>query len=362
MPGNNLNLSSWTAYNVSECSAKIAALANTRAPEVKTRELLKELAHKLDVIRAGEKFDTLSISDLKIKKNYRAVGSIKTGMAELNAIQCLPDNRVVAIGDRYQMYRLTDGGALLGIGMTAPMETSQSMQYLPTGKLLLTAGSGNIYECIEVPGRLDLQRVDLPASSYRMQRIPDGSTFSINENGVFLHSTKVPGGALFSETDEAIAMSCLFALPDGSALTGSFNGTVRYWQLDANGNFLDPIVGQHLFRVNCIRRLDENRFVSCSEDSEMHVCDPVNKPHVSEALSGHTAGVTMCQTFTDGRIISSSSDKTLRIWRQLEEEHWKNQILFKAPHSIKSFQMLPDGRILIAMAQEEISVLDGDLA
>ena len=73
-----------------------------------------------------------------------------------------------------------------------------------------------------------------------------------------------------------------------------------------------------------------------------------------EVLSGHSDWVYCLQFLPDGRIVSGSVDKTLRIWTRDNAGTWQNEVLSGHSDSVYCLQFLPDGRIVSGSADKKI--------
>ena len=65
-----------------------------------------------------------------------------------------------------------------------------------------------------------------------------------------------------------------------------------------------------------------------------------------EVLEGHTGWVSCLQVLPDGRIVSGSDDRTIRIWSRGADGEWQNEVLRGHAGWIRCLQVLPDGRIV----------------
>lgn len=102
--------------------------------------------------------------------------------------------------------------------------------------------------------------------------------------------------------------------PDGARIvSGSSDSTLKVWDL-ANGHLLFTLEG-HSARINaCAISPDGERIVSGSSDGTLKVWDAASGGLLS-TLEGHTDGVNACAISPDGeRIVSGSSDRTLVVW------------------------------------------------
>ena len=64
------------------------------------------------------------------------------------------------------------------------------------------------------------------------------------------------------------------------------------------------------------------------------------------------------QALPDGRIVSGSDDKTLRIWSRDEAGIWQSEELVGHTDWVRCLQVLPDGRIVSGSDDQTIKIWD----
>ena len=106
-------------------------------------------------------------------------------------------------------------------------------------------------------------------------------------------------------------------------VSGSLDGSLMIWKrygIDSWGRF--QLVG-HTSQINCITELDDvqlhnsndpiRRILTASHDTTCRVWDRCN--HVClHVLHGHEGWVNSVMVLGDGRLVSGSMDKTVRVW------------------------------------------------
>lgn len=95
----------------------------------------------------------------------------------------------------------------------------------------------------------------------------------------------------------------------GVGVTGSFDHSLRLWQLD-KGKQLEVLSG-HTFPVKCLLVRD-NRIYSGSLDQTLRVWDTESGSQLA-VLVGHQGGITNVEV-DDNRVITCSEDCTIKIW------------------------------------------------
>ena len=111
----------------------------------------------------------------------------------------------------------------------------------------------------------------------------------------------------------------------------------------------------HSSTVNCIIILPDGRVVSGSSDSSLRVWDP-STGQCLQSLEGHSASVRCVAVLPDGRVVSGSKDSSLLVW----DPSTGQCLLSLEGHSgsVSCVAVLPDGRVVSGSWDSSLRVWD----
>ncbi len=259
-------------------------------------------------------------------------------------------------------FALTDNGRLIG----GTWDGTLHQWDIPTGKAQLS--TGGTHHTAPITG-LALHNGRLLSASWDMVLgVWDAATFAP------VQSIKGHAGRI---TDVGV-------LDDQRAVTSSADGTLRIWDT-ATGKEL-MVLGGHTGWVNGVAVLPDGRIVSVSNDSSVRVWNPTKRSaqyifeiqprqtlnavavldrqtalvgcqdgrvrvvdltngNILHILEGHTNQIMSVAMLDAHHVISSSLDRTVRVWDLLAAECIAYFIDEGAMHACR---VLPDGRTLVA--------------
>jgi WD40 repeat protein len=120
------------------------------------------------------------------------------------------------------------------------------------------------------------------------------------------------------------------------------------------GGLARVLVG-HRYSVNALAVLSDGRVVSGSVDKTVRVWD-VESGQVLATLAGHEGPVRAVAVLSDGRVVSGSVDKTVRIW---DVESGQVLVTLEGHQGlVLAVAVLPDGRVVSGSADRSLRVWD----
>jgi WD40 repeat protein len=109
------------------------------------------------------------------------------------------------------------------------------------------------------------------------------------------------------------SVGALCMLPNGRLASGSGDGSIGLWDLTASGGTQIALLRGHTGSVDALCVLHDHRLASGSLDRIIRLWDLTNAAEIG-SLEGHAGGVTGLCLLSDGRLVSCSGDHTIRLW------------------------------------------------
>jgi WD40 repeat protein len=181
-------------------------------------------------------------------------------------------------------------------------------------------------------------------------------------------------------------ISCVAALPDKRIASGSYDGTIKIWNA-STGNcditfVTNPSVAVYKIAVILPKKNSTDvlvnfsyRIVSATTDDILRIWNPFRSlsPHRSHRQSqlcdmtlleryelygqliyrSHLSLINCLDMLPDGRLVSGSGDKTVKIWNL---ETGKCDITLQHTECVKSIGVLPDGRIVSGLSNKTLQI------
>jgi WD40 repeat protein len=263
-------------------------------------------AHHLAEARDRRKLDALLLD----------AGWLQAKLVETRDFQSL-------VGD-YERHAIGEEQSLIGrtlrltIGICARSPRQLLAQVL--GRLML-------FENVIAAGFLDSARLHLPRPNF-----------------LTLRPSLTPPGAEVARLEGHLSpITALCVLPDGRISSGSWDKTIRLWDVKG-GAETTRLVG-HSFPVSTLCALRDGRLASGSYDNTIRLWD-LESASATTHLVGHSSQITALCALSDGYLASGSYDRTIRIW----DTKTGGQIACLEGHSdsVNALCMLPDGRVASA--------------
>jgi len=137
---------------------------------------------------------------------------------------------------------------------------------------------------------------------------------------------------------------CLLEFEPNMVLAGTSNNNIGLWNLSSQNNEIEFNFLQHELWVTSLVKCDDDHFASGGNDSNIFIWDYKNRKY-KYSLTGHKDCVLSLIKLKDGNLCSGSTDLTIKIW------DWKNKTLnldITTPHKkwIKCLCQLRDGTLL----------------
>ena len=124
-------------------------------------------------------------------------------------------------------------------------------------------------------------------------------------------------------------IECVEVLTDGRVATCSYGGYLRvFGNVSIPANFIATAFVDctgYTIGPRCLRKMPEGRFLSGSPDRTIRIWNP-DTGLTDLVLVGHTRSVTSLLMLNDWQVVSGAKDGSLRLWdlRTVVRRHWRN--------------------------------------
>jgi WD40 repeat protein len=151
-----------------------------------------------------------------------------------------------------------------------------------------------------------------------------------------------PPGAETARLEGDDSVTALCVLPDGRLASGSWDHTIRLWDVK-RGTEITCLVG-HSHSINTLCVLPDGRLAWGSDDHTIRLWDVVTGAETAR-LDGHTGAINALCVLPDGRLASGSEDYTIRLW-DVTTGAEIGRPLWRYPGPVTALCMAPDGRLV----------------
>jgi WD40 repeat protein len=154
-------------------------------------------------------------------------------------------------------------------------------------------------------------------------------------------------------------VTCLVVLHDGRLCSGSYDKSIKIWDVSKGDEKEVKILNGHSDFVNCLVVLPDGRLCSGSDDKSIKIWN-VTKGEEKEmkTLNGHTGYVFSLVILKDGKLYSGSGDKSIKIWNVFNGEEREMKTLAGHTSSVFCLVLLSDGRLCSGSIDATIKIWD----
>jgi WD40 repeat protein len=162
-----------------------------------------------------------------------------------------------------------------------------------------------------------------------------------------------PGAETARLEGHTSAVTALCLLPDGRLASGSWDKTIRLWDVAAGAETARLEGHENSIQALCL--LPDGRLSSGSEDRTIRLWD-VTTGTEPTTLEGHYGGIQALCLLQDGRLASGSWDFTIRLWSVATGTETTRLEGHKS--RVQALCLLPDGRVALGSGGNSIQLWD----
>lgn len=117
----------------------------------------------------------------------------------------------------------------------------------------------------------------------------------------------------------------------------------------------------HKKAVNCLLKLIDERIASGSDDATIKIHNPQNDYNCDIIIKGHTNAITYISQIRKNKLVSSSRDKSIRIWNLISQTTYMcDHIIEGHSHWVWKVIILPNYQITSCSEDKTIKLWKGD--
>jgi WD40 repeat protein len=247
---------------------------------------------------------------------------------------------------------LWDLGRRASVG-TLPVEAvAQSLAMSPNGKLLVVGTKAGLVDVWDLPDRKKIRALaghKGPVLSVALSPTADRVVSGSADGAVKVWDLEVGECAHHFEGHEERVHAVAMAPNGRHVISGGGDKTVRIW--DCWGLAPGVVCTGHTHPVNAVAATpDGKRALSGSWDGTLKVWD-LARGEPKRTLTGHSGWVLTVAMAPNGRAVSASSDRTIRVW-DLQKEP---RILSGHGQAVRSVAVSADGRWVVSGSRSRSS-------
>ena len=231
----------------------------------------------------------------------------------------------------------------------------------PDGRVLATAGSGNLVRLWDATGPAHPRPLAVVAGHTDVVRAlafaPDGRTLVSGGMDATVRLWDVsdprhPRGRL-TLTGHTAAVTSLAVTPDGhTVVSGSADHTTRLWDVPG-----PALLGHQSSIYAAVFAPDGRTVATAGYDTTIRLwaAGGRRRPEALAVLRGHTGPVNAVAFRPDGRTLASAgNDRTVRLWDVTDPRRPLPLAVARQPDSVESVAWSPDGRLLASASHDRL--------
>jgi WD40 repeat protein len=265
--------------------------------------------------------------------------------SDVTALALLSDGQL-ASGSKDQLVRVWDpksGAETARLGVYNGPVTS--LAALPDGRLASGSDEENAIGLWDLSSAEAIWLEGFTGGVQALAVLRDGRLASASGSGAGDNTIRLwdvtSGKVTRSLTGHTSVVTSLAVLPDGRLASGSWDQTIRLWDV-SDSTFGETGLEGHTGGAWALTLLRDQRVASGSEDRTIRLWDPATGAEVAR-LTGHSQRVTALAQLPDGRIASASDDESIRLWDTTNGVETAR--LVGHTRQVWALAMLPDGRL-----------------